>query len=116
MQKKPIVGTNVPDLSRSEKLRSSPSLRCCAKCKQFKPIKQFQRRLTLAQTRATLRQPNATTRYKLTDQLPQAIAREFITRTRYRVTSDAETADAVLDGTDMQLLSYNGNDGKIIRK
>ena len=47
---------------------------------------------------------NATTRYKLTDQLPQAIAREFITRTRYRVTSDAETADAVLDGT---VLGYN---------
>lgn len=47
---------------------------------------------------------NSTTRYKLTDQLPQAIAREFITRTRYRVTSDTETADAVLDGT---VLGYN---------
>ena len=42
---------------------------------------------------------NLTTRYKLTDQLPEAISREFITRTRYRVVSDSNTADAVLRGT-----------------
>jgi hypothetical protein len=42
---------------------------------------------------------NLTTRYKLTDQLPEIISREFITRTRYRVVSDADTADAVLRGT-----------------
>ena len=42
---------------------------------------------------------NMTTRYKLTDQLPEALAREFITRTRYRVVPDADTADAVLRGT-----------------
>ena len=42
---------------------------------------------------------NLTTRYKLTDQLPEAISREFITRTRYRVVSDVNTADAVLRGT-----------------
>ena len=42
---------------------------------------------------------NLTTRYKLTDQLPEAISREFITRTRYRVVSDSTTADAVLRGT-----------------
>ena len=47
---------------------------------------------------------NATTHYKLTDQLPQAITREFITRTRYRVTPDTESADAILDGT---VLGYN---------
>ena len=41
---------------------------------------------------------NLTTRYKLTDQMPEAISREFITRTRYRVVSDANTADAVLRG------------------
>jgi len=28
---------------------------------------------------------NGTTRYKLTDQLPEAIAREFISRTHYRI-------------------------------
>ncbi len=42
---------------------------------------------------------NMTTRYKLTDQLPEAISKEFITRTRYRVVSDPRTADAVLRGT-----------------
>ena len=41
---------------------------------------------------------NLTTRYKLTDQLPEVISREFITRTRYRVVPDANTADAVLRG------------------
>jgi lipopolysaccharide assembly LptE-like protein len=47
---------------------------------------------------------NVTTRYKLTDQLPQAIAREFIARTRYRVVANPEAADAVLDGA---VLGYN---------
>jgi outer membrane lipopolysaccharide assembly protein LptE/RlpB len=47
---------------------------------------------------------NLTTRYKLTDQLPEIISREFITRTRYRVVSDANTADAVLRGT---VISYS---------
>jgi lipopolysaccharide assembly LptE-like protein len=42
---------------------------------------------------------NLTTRYKLTDQLPEAISREFLTRTRYRVVPDMNTADAVLRGT-----------------
>ena len=47
---------------------------------------------------------NLSTRYKLTDQLPEAIAREFITRTRYKVVSDPNTADAVLRGT---VISYS---------
>jgi hypothetical protein len=42
---------------------------------------------------------NLTTRYKLTDQMPEAISREFLTRTRYRVVPDVNTADAVLRGT-----------------
>lgn len=46
---------------------------------------------------------NNTARYKLTDQLPEAFAREFIARTRYRVVSDPGSADAVLTGT---VLSY----------
>jgi len=41
---------------------------------------------------------NQTIRYKLTDQLPEAITREFISRTRYRIVSDPTTADAVLTG------------------
>jgi hypothetical protein len=46
---------------------------------------------------------NVTTRYKLTDQLPEAIAREFISRTRYRIVIDPNSADAILDGA---VLSY----------
>ena len=42
---------------------------------------------------------NSTTRYKLSDQLPEAISREFLTRTRYKVVPDPNTADAVLRGT-----------------
>ncbi len=49
---------------------------------------------------------NLTTRYKLTDRLPEAISREFITRTRYRVTSDLETADAILRGTVTNYYAY----------
>ncbi|HEY2843340.1 MAG TPA: LptE family protein, partial [Bryobacteraceae bacterium] len=49
---------------------------------------------------------NLTTRYKLTDQLPEIVSREFITRTRYRVVSDPTTADAVLRGT---VINYSFN-------
>ena len=41
---------------------------------------------------------NATTRYKLTESLPQAIGREFISRTRYRIVADPNEADAILRG------------------
>jgi len=41
---------------------------------------------------------NLSTRYKLTDQLPELISREFLTRTRYKVVPDVDTADAVLRG------------------
>lgn len=47
---------------------------------------------------------NVTTRYKLTEQLPTAIAREFIARTRYQIVPDANTADAVLTGS---VIGYN---------
>jgi hypothetical protein len=48
---------------------------------------------------------NATTRYKLTDRLPQALAREFAARTRYRIVSDPNKADAVLRGTVLNYFS-----------
>ena len=35
----------------------------CAKCEQFKPSTEFKRRLTIAQSRAVLRNPNVTTNY-----------------------------------------------------
>ncbi len=47
---------------------------------------------------------NSTTRYKLTDHLPEAISREFISRTRYHIVSDPNQADAVLRGA---ILSYS---------
>jgi outer membrane lipopolysaccharide assembly protein LptE/RlpB len=49
---------------------------------------------------------NVTTRYKLTDRLPQAIAHEFISRTRYRVVSDPNGADAILRGAVINYQSF----------
>ncbi len=42
---------------------------------------------------------NATTRYKLTDWIPEALSREFISRTRYHIVSDPAQADLVLRGS-----------------
>ncbi len=49
---------------------------------------------------------NVTTKYKLTDHLPEAIAREFIARTRYQVVNDPEKADAVLTGAVVNFVAY----------
>ncbi len=49
---------------------------------------------------------NVTTRYKLTDRLPAAIAREFIGRTRYHVVHKADEADAILTGSVINYFSY----------
>jgi len=49
---------------------------------------------------------NLTIRYKLSDQLPANIAREFITRSRYRVVADPNQADAVLRGAVTNYISY----------
>ena len=49
---------------------------------------------------------NATTRYKLTDQLPEAIAREFIARSHYRIVSDPNSADMVLRGSVLTYTSF----------
>ena len=42
---------------------------------------------------------NGTTVYKLTDQLTEAVTREFISRTKYHITSDPGAADATLRGS-----------------
>jgi Lipopolysaccharide-assembly len=42
---------------------------------------------------------NVTTRYKLTDHIPEALAHEFIARTQYKIVPDCSTADAVLRGS-----------------
>ena len=49
---------------------------------------------------------NATVRYKLTDSLPQAIGREFVTRTHYQVVSDPQAADAVLNGSVINYVAF----------
>jgi outer membrane lipopolysaccharide assembly protein LptE/RlpB len=47
---------------------------------------------------------NATPRFALSSRLPAAVTREFLRRTRYRVVTDPETADAVLTGA---VLGFN---------
>jgi hypothetical protein len=49
---------------------------------------------------------NITTRYKLTDHLPQAISREFRARTRYQIVNDQNQADAVLSGAVVNYIAY----------
>lgn len=49
---------------------------------------------------------NVTTRYDLARMLPEDIAREFLSRTRYRVVSDPEKADAVLTGAVVRFSSF----------
>jgi outer membrane lipopolysaccharide assembly protein LptE/RlpB len=49
---------------------------------------------------------NGTTVYKLTDQLTQAITREFISRTKYHITADPGAADATLRGSVNQVFNF----------
>lgn len=49
---------------------------------------------------------NSTTRYRLTDRLPTAIVREFMARTRYQIVPDPNEADAVLQGTVINVFAY----------
>ena len=42
---------------------------------------------------------NNTTRYRIEQRFTQAVIREFITRTKYRIIQDQGSADAVLHGT-----------------
>src|ERR1700675_3649286 len=49
---------------------------------------------------------NITTRYKLTDHLPEAIAHEFIARTKYQIVNDPKEADAVLRGAVTNYVAY----------
>jgi hypothetical protein len=49
---------------------------------------------------------NVTPRYDLARMLPEDIAREFVSRTRYRVVSDPEQADAVLSGSVVRFTSF----------
>jgi hypothetical protein len=62
----------------------------------------------LPQTIKTIAVPafaNNTNRYKLSDRLAQSITREFNSRTRYRVVSDPNAADAILRGAVINMFS-----------
>lgn len=49
---------------------------------------------------------NITVSYKLSDRLPEAIAQEFVARTHYQVIPDASQADAILNGTVANFVTY----------
>jgi hypothetical protein len=49
---------------------------------------------------------NVSSRYKLSDHLPEAISRELISRTRYHIGTDTNTCDAILRGS---VLNYLAN-------
>ncbi|MBC8165189.1 MAG: hypothetical protein H7Y20_04860 [Bryobacteraceae bacterium] len=49
---------------------------------------------------------NLTNRYTLTEKLPSAVSREFISRTRYRIVTNPEEADAILTGAVVNYLSF----------
>lgn len=49
---------------------------------------------------------NVTTRYKLSERLTASLAREFISRTRYKIVADPGEADAVLSGSVLNFFSF----------
>ena len=49
---------------------------------------------------------NATVRYKLARRVSSDVAREFLTRTRYRIVADPAQADAVLQGAVVNFNAY----------
>src|SRR6478609_6957673 len=49
---------------------------------------------------------NLTARTRLSDVLPRDIARELLTRTRYRIVADPNDADAILSGSILTYSSY----------
>lgn len=85
MAKPSKLGTNVP--LTSEALRSSDTLRSCASCGQAKPKKEFLKRLTLAQTKAFLKQPSATTRYIATSKNCKACQAKLKRRSKRPLTA-----------------------------
>jgi TolB-like protein len=60
---------------------------------------------TEIRTIAVLPWGNVSTQYKLSDAIAEAVTRELITRTHYRVISDPAKADAVLSGAVANLFS-----------
>ena len=64
---------------------------------------------SLPKTISTIAVPafgNVSTQYKVSDLLATAVTREFISRTRYRITANPQGADAVLSGAVVNFVSY----------
>lgn len=64
---------------------------------------------TLPKTIGTIAVPafgNVTTQYKVSDLMAGAVTRELISRTRYHVNANPDTADAVLSGAVVNFLSF----------
>jgi len=49
---------------------------------------------------------NATTRYKIAELVTSAVAREFISRTHYKIVAEPDNADAVLSGSIVNFFAY----------
>jgi outer membrane lipopolysaccharide assembly protein LptE/RlpB len=49
---------------------------------------------------------NNTARFRLSDRLAQSVTRELLSRTRYQVVHDTNTADAVLRGSVLNLMAF----------
>lgn len=60
---------------------------------------------------------NDTTQYRIEQQLTQAVIREFITRTKYRITQDPDTADGILHGEVLSIetspVLFNATTGQV---
>jgi outer membrane lipopolysaccharide assembly protein LptE/RlpB len=60
---------------------------------------------------------NDTTRYRIEQRFTQAVIREFITRTKYRVVQDEPSADAVLHGEVLSIdttpVLFDANTGQV---
>jgi outer membrane lipopolysaccharide assembly protein LptE/RlpB len=60
---------------------------------------------------------NDTTRYRIEQRVTQAVIREFISRTKYRIVQDPDAADAVLHGEVMSIdtspVLFNGTTGEV---
>jgi hypothetical protein len=50
---------------------------------------------------------NVTNNYRLSERVTNAMTREFITRTRYRIIADPDQADAILSGAVINQFSYS---------
>src|ERR1700689_2584770 len=60
---------------------------------------------------------NDTTRYRVEQRFTAAVIREFITKTKYRIVQDPQSADAILHGEVLSIetnpLLFNGTTGEV---